>query len=372
VIAALSRDLPKGEATLLGPGDDSAVLALSDSRATISTDILVEGVHFRSAWSTGYDLGWRLAAQNLADAAAMGAVPKALVVALAGPPEQLSGEWGLDFARGLAAYCGRWQVGVVGGDLAGAPMVVASGTVVGDLEGRPPVTRSGARVGDVLALSDAVAAPSSPADACALGGSAAGLAWLEAGRPRIAGLEALAEAARAAYLRPDPPLDLGKRAALGGVTAMMDVSDGLATDAGRMARASGVRLIIDPASPALAGAMARWAPLGQSLRHCSTPSSEVPEYSRRAPPPRLDARLTGGNAPPVVGARSPRAGGDERRWVLTGGEDHALVGAFPAESGLPDGWHGIGRVVEPGPSGPGVQILGWETDAPGWDHFCRS
>ncbi|MDR2567010.1 MAG: thiamine-phosphate kinase [Bifidobacteriaceae bacterium] len=330
LIAALTRDLPPGEGALLGPGDDSAVLALADGRATISTDILVEGVHFRSAWSAGFDVGWRLAAQNLADAATMGAVPRWLVVAVAGPPAALGGEWGADFARGLGAYCRRWRVGVVGGDLSSAPVLVASGTVVGDLEGREPVTRFGARPGDVLAVSDAVATPPGSTPVWALGGSAAGLAWLAAKgeeSERIAE-EVLAKAAVAAYLRPDPPLDLGKRAALGRATAMIDISDGLAKDAGRLAKASGVRAAVDPSSPALAGSMARWAPLARAL------------------------------------------GADQRDWVLAGGEDHAFLATFPAGAGLPGGWHGIGKVSEPGPNGPGVEIAGWNPQTAGWDHFA--
>jgi thiamine-monophosphate kinase len=157
LIEALTARLPLGAATLLGPGDDSAVLAAPDGRFTATTDILVEGVHFRDAWSSGFDVGWRLAAQNLADAAAMGGVPTCLVVALAGPPERLGGQWGVAFAEGLAAYCDRWGVGVAGGDLSSAPLLVACGTAFGDLAGREPVTRSGARPGDVVALSDVVA-----------------------------------------------------------------------------------------------------------------------------------------------------------------------------------------------------------------------
>ncbi|MDR2374486.1 MAG: hypothetical protein LBD77_10440 [Bifidobacteriaceae bacterium] len=131
----------------------------------------------------------------------------------------------------------------------------------------------------------------------------------------------------AAYLRPDPPLDLGQRAATGGATAMMDVSDGLAKDAGRMARASAARLLIDLASPVLAEAVRTWAPLARTL------------------------------------------GADAREWVAGGGEDHALLATFPAENGLPDGWHGIGQVVAPGEGGPGARVLGAASVAQGWDHF---
>ncbi|MDR1186495.1 MAG: hypothetical protein LBK95_03400 [Bifidobacteriaceae bacterium] len=366
LIQALVARLPTGPGTQVGPGDDAAVVGFEDGRVAITTDILVEGVHFRDAWSSGFDVGWRLAAQNLADAAAMGAVPKSLVVALAGPPDRLSGRWGEEFARGLAAYCRRWHVGVVGGDVSAGPSLVACGTALGDLEGRPPVLRSGARAGQVVAVSDAVASASSPGDGWALGGSAAGLAWLEdsgcqaqpeslqttfrsnppEGRGSLQTTSqpeslqttswlntpvddpaSLADAAVAAYLRPDPPLDLGRSAALGGATAMMDISDGLGKDAARLARASGVRLVIDPASPALAGAISRWRPLAELL------------------------------------------GRDPRQWVLAGGEDHALLATFGPDGELPDRWHGIGQVVAAGQDGPGVTFLGGDAPTGGWDHF---
>jgi thiamine-monophosphate kinase len=331
LIKTLVTGLPVGVGTVLGPGDDAAIVAFDDGRVAITTDILVEGVHFRQAWSSGFDLGWRLAAQNLADAAAMGAVPRSLVVALAGPPGRLSGAWGTDFARGLGTYCRSWNVGVDGGDLSRGPVLVACGTALGDLEGRSPVKRSGARAGHTVALSGAVRSPASATDSWALGASAAGLAWLEAGAAGDstvpARLRPLAEAAMSAYLRPDPPLDLGKSAALGGATAMMDISDGLGKDAARLARSSGVRLLIDPDTPALAGAIKRWQPLAGWL--------DV----------------------------------DPRQWVLGGGEDHAFLATFASENGLPEGWYGIGQVAIPGEDGPGVTFLGADVAGSGWDHF---
>ncbi|MBX9244444.1 thiamine-phosphate kinase, partial [Actinotalea ferrariae] len=149
LLARIFPLLPRGSGTLLGPGDDAAVVAAPDGRVVVSTDVLVEHRHFRRDWSTGEDVGRRAAVQNLADVAAMGARPSALVVGLVVPAD-LEVAWVLGLARGLAAACGP-DVGVVGGDLSGGSEVVVAVTVHGDLEGRAPVLRGGARPGDVLA-----------------------------------------------------------------------------------------------------------------------------------------------------------------------------------------------------------------------------
>ncbi len=205
-------------------------MAAPDGRYVVSTDVLVEDRHFRRRWSTGYDVGRRAAVQNLADVVSMGARPAALVVSLVMPGD-LPVDWVTGLARGLADACTPLGAAVVGGDLSGGDQVVVAVTVHGDLEGRDPVLRGGARAGDVVAL------------AGTLGRSAAGLALLDAGRPDVD------DALVAAYLRPDPPLAAGPVAAVAGATAMMDVSDGLLRDAGRVARASGV--VVDLGTGAL-------------------------------------------------------------------------------------------------------------------------
>ena len=260
--------LPFGAATLLGPGDDAAVVAAPDGRTVVSTDVLVEGRHFRREWSTGADVGWRAAMQNLADIAAMGARPTALVVALVCPLD-LPITWLTGLADGLAAACGP-EIGVVGGDLSAGDELAVSVTVLGDLGGAAPVLRSGARPGDVVA------------HAGVRGRSAAGLAALDAGRR--GSFPELVEA----YLRPRCPLAAGPAAALAGATAMLDVSDGLLRDAGRLARASGVTLDLDEPAVAFAADLAVLA----------------------------------------VAARELDA--DARTWVLAGGEDHGLLATFPA------------------------------------------
>ena len=272
----------------VGPGDDAAVVRADDGRVVATTDVLVEGRHFRRDWSSPEDVGHKAAAANLADVAAMGARATALLVGVACPPETPV-SWLEGVAAGLAAECAPLGAAVVGGDtVAAAPgsdAVVLSVTALGDLGGRSPVLRSGARAGDVVAL------------AGRLGWSACGLAVLRRGFTSPL-------AAVAAHRRPEPPYAAGPEAADAGATAMCDVSDGLLADAGHIARASGVDLEIDRAA---------------LVRTCLEPSGPLQQ----------------------VGAA---LGVDPLAWVLTGGEDHALLATFPAGAALPDGWTAIGSV----------------------------
>ncbi|MGD8195658.1 thiamine-phosphate kinase [Herbiconiux sp. P18] len=307
VLRRIFPRLPHADAELLGPGDDAAVVAAPDGRYVVTTDLMVHGPDFRSAWSSAHDLGWKAAMTNLADVAAMGARPTALVVGLAAPLDTPVDVL-LGIADGLRDACAlAWPgCGVVGGDLSVSPALMISVTAFGDLEGRPPVTRSGARPGDQLAV------------AGDLGRAGAGL-WLlfrdgvsTAGH--TSGIDPvpgepdaeLGTAVRAAHpalvdaqLAPVAPIALGVPAAEGGATAMLDVSDGLVLDARRLAQASGCTVQLDPA------AVDREA---QLLRE-------------------LD---------PVVGDRAAR-------FVLAGGEEHALLAAFPAGP-LPEGFRRIGSV----------------------------
>src|SRR5690606_32788235 len=140
---------------LVPTGDDAAVVAAPDGRFGVSTDVPVEGQHFRQGWRTARDVAARAAAQNLADVAAMGAAPASMVVGLAlPPPTPLPGV--LALPRGLADECAPLGVGVDGGDLSAGERLVVAVTVHGDLEGRAPVLRSGARPGQVLAHAGAI------------------------------------------------------------------------------------------------------------------------------------------------------------------------------------------------------------------------
>src|SRR3990170_2248644 len=153
-LARIFPRLPAAAAQLLGPGDDAAVVAAPDGRFVVTTDMLIHGPDFRLAWSTPRDLGWKAAASNLSDVAAMGAVPTALVVAIAAPADSpvalLEG-----IADGFREACAALSpgCGVVGGDLSVSGTLTIAVTAFGDLEGRSPVLRAGARAGDVLAVS---------------------------------------------------------------------------------------------------------------------------------------------------------------------------------------------------------------------------
>ncbi len=222
LIARITDGLDLPESVLVGPGDDAAVLAVPDGRVVVTCDVLVEGTHFRRDWSTPIDVGRKAAAASLADVAAMGARPTALVVGF-GAPADLPAAWAIACAAGLREEAGTVGAVIVGGDVVAAPQVILSVTALGDLGGRPPVRRSGARPGDRVAV------------AGRLGWSAAGLALLMRGfrSPRV-----LVEAHRF----PQPPYAAGVSAAIAGASAMVDVSDGLVADAGHVAVASGVAI----------------------------------------------------------------------------------------------------------------------------------
>lgn len=248
LIDRITARLPRGAAgVLVGPGDDAAVLAAPDGRVVATTDLLVAGRHFRAGWSTGYDVGRRAAAANLADIAAMGAVPTALLVGLA-VPAGTEVAWVEALADGLRDEAAAAGAAVVGGDVTATDRLTVAVTALGDLRGAPPVLRSTARPGDVVVV------------AGRLGWAAVGLAVL---RRADAALAARFAPFVAAFARPDPPYAAGPALAAAGATSLIDVSDGLAADLGHVATASGVRIEVSLASlhtelvsPALADALA--------------------------------------------------------------------------------------------------------------------
>lgn len=208
---------------LLGPGDDAAHVRTLDGTYLVSTDLLVEGRHFRRDWSTALQVGRKAAAANLSDLNAMGGVGSALTVGL-GVPAATPAAWVVELAKGFEEEASLVGAHVVGGDMTSADTIVVSVTVIGDAA--RPVRRDGALPGDVVAV------------AGRLGWSAAGLAALSRGfrSPR---------AAVDAHRCPEPPYAAGPAAAQAGATAMIDVSDGLLADLGHVARASSVVIDVD-------------------------------------------------------------------------------------------------------------------------------
>lgn len=304
ILRAILARTAQASHTLIGPGDDAAVVAAPSGSVVATTDTLVHGPDFRLAWSSGFDLGWKAAAVNLADVAAMGARPTALLVALA-VPRDLRLSFVERLADGFREACAALAPGcaVVGGDLTVSDVLTVAVTALGDLEGRAPITRSGARPGDTVAV------------AGELGHAAQGLQLLfgrfrDGETPVPVNVAVLGDGDRAALdaqLRPSPPIGLGPMAATAGATAMMDVSDGLALDAQRMAAASGVTIHLSAA-----------------------------------------------------------ALGDDPVRALAGGEDHALLAAFPGAV-LPPGFRRIGEVADR--SDHDLLLDGDPVDVSGWDPY---
>ena len=212
--------------TLIGPGDDGAHVQTRDGTFVISTDLLIEGRHFRRDWSSATEIGRKAAAANLSDINAMGGVATALTVAL-GLPADLPVTWVLELADGFETECALVGAHVVGGDVTAADQIVVAVTAMGDAT--RPVRRDSAAPGDVVAF------------AGVLGLAGAGFATLSRGfrSPK---------AAVDAHRVPQPPYAAGPQAADAGATAMIDVSDGLLADVGHIALASGVVVDLETAA----------------------------------------------------------------------------------------------------------------------------
>ena len=299
------------DSTIIGSGDDAAVVAVPDGRFVVTTDTLVQDHDFRLEFSSAFDLGFKAVASNVADVVAMGARPIALTVAMVITKETRQ-SWLEDFARGL-------QVGIdelaptaeiVGGDLASGSQIVIAVSAHGELISEP-VLRSGAKVGDQLVVCGT------------LGKAAAGLdLMLHEDKTLAASYPELV----AVQLRPTPPTTLGMLVSQS-ANAMMDISDSLVLDASRMAKASGVSVRIS--SSQLFGYEAVLEQAAQSIT------------SRGGEPKSA------------------------RDWVLYGGEDHSFLLAMPADFKLPAGCKKVGEVIEKSDSL--VYLDDQPLDPKGWD-----
>jgi thiamine-monophosphate kinase len=206
---------------LVGSGDDAAVVR-ADGVAVASIDTVVDGVHFSLATHSAADVGHKALATALSDIAAMGAGPGEAYVALTLPPGFGQAD-ALALVEAMRALADRQGVAIAGGDVVSGPALAVTVSVTGWSGAADRlVYRSGARPGDLVGVTGT------------LGGSGAGLLALQAGESEGANVDR--------HRRPEPLLATGLALAAAGVSAMIDVSDGLATDAGHIARASGVTL----------------------------------------------------------------------------------------------------------------------------------
>lgn len=248
-VSRLARELPSSPRVLLGPGDDAAIVASEAGLWVATTDLLVEGIDFLEG-EAPEAVGRRAMAVNLSDLAAMGARPEFFLLSIAFPAAR--GEpYALAVARGALSRATDLGAALAGGDLSDSPTAVVSIALWGRPE-RDPIRRSGARAGDLLYLSGST------------GKAAAGL---RLARHRAAGRETEADlpAAQrdeliAAYRDPEPRVPLGLALAREAwAAAAIDVSDGLGIDAGRLARASGVRAVLEAERLPISGALSAFA-----------------------------------------------------------------------------------------------------------------
>ncbi|MGI8781778.1 MAG: thiamine-phosphate kinase [Solirubrobacteraceae bacterium] len=295
-------------------GDDAAVVR-ADAFAVTSVDVMVDGTHFRLGQAAPADIGHRALAAALSDLAAMGAAPGEAYLGVVLPPS-LADAQALALHAGAEALAATTGTTIAGGDIVAGSCLTVAVTVVGWAGAEEPlVGRAGALPGDLVGVTGT------------LGAAAAGLAVLE-GRAQEAGVSPAAGHGAALigrFLRPLPRLAEGRALAAAGVHAMLDLSDGIASDAHRLAQAGGVRLALDAGSLPLA---------------------------------------------PGVTAVAHALGRDPSELAATGGEDFELcVCVAPedraaAEAAAPLTW--IGEVLA---GTPGVDWRGEPSGAAGWRGF---
>jgi thiamine-monophosphate kinase len=307
---------------LLGIGDDAAVLKPPRGNLVVTVDTMIEGVHFDLGYMTPFELGYKALAVNLSDIAAMGAEPLYAVVSI-GLKQEMNDYFVTELYQGISSLARKYGVDIVGGNTVQSPnTLLVDITLLGQCKDRA-ITRAGAKPGNLIAVTGD------------LGSSAAGLHCLkQLGRPAVESMPDLLTA----HLKPEPQLKPSRALRkVGGVTALIDISDGLAREVHHLCERSGVGAFIDE----------KLLPAGEGLKRA--------------------AEL---------------AGGDPRAWVLYGGEDYQLLFTFPprkqallerALKRLKSRMTVVGKVL-PKDEGIRIESLSGGTGPllpRGWNHFAR-
>jgi thiamine-monophosphate kinase len=311
-----------GDRVVIGSGDDAAVVRVGGAVSVTSVDAFVEGVHFRLATTSMRDLGHKCLAAALSDIAAMAASPGEAYITV-GLPEHLGEREMLELADGAQALAQEHDVTICGGDLTRADELFVAVTVVGYADDAESiVTRRGAAPGHLVGVTGA------------LGGSGAGLLLLERKPPGID--MQTGERLLDRHLRPRPLLAAGHALAAAGVSAMLDVSDGIASDLQRLSEQSGVSIEVQLGSlPLDEGVVEVAAAVGIDALEVAAAAGEDYELLFTAPE-------------------------DARKRVEQAGSD----------SGSPVTW--IGRVSGTGDAAPTLlDETGRSRRFAGWDHLRR-
>lgn len=317
LIQSITHDLIyRPELVKLGAGDDGAVYTVPEGYdQVISTDTMVEGIHFLDTTMGPYDVGYKLCASNFSDMAAMGAEPIGFVISAA-LPASLDCDWVEACYMGIRHCCEEYRVNLLGGDVTGSPKgIILTGTVVGMVPCDQAVKRSGAQVGDLVFVTGTI------------GDSAAGLAALMAGKSKEYPLLV------SHHQRPNPQIALGTLLREAGASSLNDISDGLSREANEIAKASGVVM----------GIVEERIPLCPETKQLAKERKENPFL-----------------------------------WAWNGGEDYQLVGTISPENYEKvqdnDSITVIGRVLESSDN-PGIFAVSQEKKvrvaAHGYDHFNK-
>jgi len=303
---------PPNRATL-GIGDDAAVLASSntDSQELLCSDCMVEGIHFDLKLMPIQDVAYKAVAACLSDIAAMNGKPKAVVISLALPKEKATEKFITQFYQGIAKLQQHVDFDVVGGDLSSSPGPIFI-DVAATGEAKRPILRSGAKPGDVLAVTGHP------------GSSAAGLYSMQNWKT----IKEINGTLMRAHVTPKPRFDVTLTETC---HALIDISDGVASEANHLAKASNVDIEIKAA--------------------------KIPIHERAL-------------------SLAKKTNQDALAWALYGGEDYELLGAFDPNEPLPEGFTAIGLVSETASLSPTVTLVKTTGDREvlfvrGFDHFSR-